>query len=166
MPLQIKYNSLLGGALSFFFTSVPIFVTLATFIMYSALGNKLTAATAFTSLSLFQIIRFPLLIVPMIITRLIDLSVVNKRLSRFLNAPQRETRESHPSLPSLTIIPHFHPSYTIPHSHPSLPSLTPHCLRAPSRTHPAHSTFEGRRALCMRIGRLLPTPQHLSRLPN
>ena len=76
----------------FFFTSVPIFVTLATFIMYSALGNKLTAATAFTSLSLFQIIRFPLLIVPMIITRLIDLAVVNKRLSRFLNAPQRETK--------------------------------------------------------------------------
>ena len=78
--------------MGFFFTSVPIFVTLATFIMYSALGNKLTAATAFTSLSLFQIIRFPLLIVPMIITRLIDLAVVNKRLSRFLNAPQRETK--------------------------------------------------------------------------
>eukprot|EP00966_Prymnesium_polylepis_P276705 6392811-Prymnesium_polylepis.1 len=91
--VQVKKNSLLGGAISFFFTSVPIFVTLATFLVYSALGNKLTAATAFTSLSLFQIIRFPLLIVPMIITRLIDISVVNKRLSRFLNAPGRETKQ-------------------------------------------------------------------------
>lgn len=45
--------------MGFFFTAVPIFVTLATFLMYSALGNKLTAATAFTSLSLFNVRRRP-----------------------------------------------------------------------------------------------------------
>lgn len=89
----MRNNLLLGGVMGFFFTAIPLFVTLATFLVYSALGNKLTAATAFTSLSLFQIIRFPLLVVPMMITRVIDLSVVNGRLSRFLNAKGREAVE-------------------------------------------------------------------------
>lgn len=79
--------------MSFFVTLVPIVVTLTTFIVYVALGNTLTAASAFTALSLFQILRDMLLVVPMMITRVIDLTVVNRRLSRFLNAPGREEKQ-------------------------------------------------------------------------
>jgi len=88
---NIRANLLLGGVIGFLFTATPLLVTLCTFAVYTILGNKLTAATAFTALSLFNILRFPLLVIPMMITRVIDLMVVNKRLSKFMSAPARKT---------------------------------------------------------------------------
>jgi len=64
-------------------------VTAATFIIYAVLDGNLTAAKAYTALSLFQILRFPLLVVPMMITRLMDIIVVNGRLTRFLKYQPR-----------------------------------------------------------------------------
>lgn len=88
---NIRANLLLGGVISFLFTATPLLVTLATFALYTILGNKMTAATAFTALSLFNILRFPLLVIPMMITRVVDLMVVNRRLSRFFGSPDRKT---------------------------------------------------------------------------
>lgn len=40
---------------SFLLNAIPTFVSVATFTTYVLLGNKLTAAKAFTSLSLFSV---------------------------------------------------------------------------------------------------------------
>lgn len=51
----------LSGAL---FSTIPIFVSITTFITYIALGNTLDVATALTSLALFDLLRFPLFMFP------------------------------------------------------------------------------------------------------
>ena len=64
-------------------------VTLATFTTYSLanLNNpdeRLTADKAFVALSLFNILRFPLAMLPMLISNIIQASVSVKRLGNFL----------------------------------------------------------------------------------
>jgi ATP-binding cassette subfamily C (CFTR/MRP) protein 1 len=50
-----------AGAVNYFILgSVPVLVSLATFGCYVLLGNELTAAKAFTAITLFAILRFPL----------------------------------------------------------------------------------------------------------
>ena len=44
---------------SFLLNAIPTFVSVATFTTYVLLGNKLTAAKAFTSLSLFSVRPLP-----------------------------------------------------------------------------------------------------------
>ncbi|KAK2159275.1 hypothetical protein LSH36_155g02029 [Paralvinella palmiformis] len=78
-------------------------VTLATFVTYVLLGNDLDATKAFTSLSLFNILRFPINMLPMMVTYIVTASVSIKRLGRFLrngdldeNSVQHNPRADHP----------------------------------------------------------------------
>ena len=71
------------------FDDVALQVTLATFTTYSLAnlnnpGERLTADKAFVALSLFNILRFPLAMLPMLISNLIQASVSVKRLGAFL----------------------------------------------------------------------------------
>ena len=56
----------------------------ASFIVYVLLGNNLTPETAFVSLSLFNIVRFPLMMLPQVITSLIQANVSMTRIRQFL----------------------------------------------------------------------------------
>ena len=95
----VRQNMLIGGVMGFIFTALPLVVTAASFGLFPVHGmgkitpenpdGKLTAAIAFTALSLFQVLRFPLLVVPMMISSLMDLMVVNGRLTKFFRAPER-----------------------------------------------------------------------------
>jgi ABC-type multidrug transport system fused ATPase/permease subunit len=67
-----------------FYTAVPLLVSAATFYTYVKLGNVLTAAEAFTSLALFNIVRFPLAMLPNVINNLVEANVSLKRVSNFL----------------------------------------------------------------------------------
>lgn len=51
----------MSGAL---WSTIPIFVSVMTFMTYIALGNTLDVATALTSLALFELLRFPLFMLP------------------------------------------------------------------------------------------------------
>lgn len=68
----------------------PVLVALVTFETYVALGNELNAATVFTSLSLFNIMRFPLQMLPIMLAAIVDARVSLIRLSKFLNASEIE----------------------------------------------------------------------------
>ena len=46
----------------------PVLVSLAAFGVYAALGLPLTAAVAFPSLALFNLLRFPIVMIPMQVT--------------------------------------------------------------------------------------------------
>ena len=50
----------------------PMFISLAAFTVYGSLGYQLTAATAFPALSLFNLLRFPLMMLPEQILNLIQ----------------------------------------------------------------------------------------------
>merc|ERR1719210_2209534 len=72
--LNIGY---LSAAISFIWTCAPFLVSLVTFAVYvlSDENNVLDAQKAFTSLALFNILRFPLSMLPMMITSAVQASV-------------------------------------------------------------------------------------------
>ena len=86
----VKGNSLWGAFSVFLWGSTPLFVSVSTFALYGYLGNELTAAKAFTSLALFNVIRFPINALPMAVNMWISASVSNKRLFNFLIAEEQE----------------------------------------------------------------------------
>lgn len=56
---------------SFILNSIPVLVTVVSFGMFTLLGGDLTPARAFTSLSLFAVLRFPLFMLPNMITQVL-----------------------------------------------------------------------------------------------
>ncbi|XP_046853046.1 multidrug resistance-associated protein 1-like isoform X2 [Xenia sp. Carnegie-2017] len=81
----LRFFSYLNAILSFFMSSSPVLVSLATFATYVSLGNTLTASKAFVALALFETLRFPLSMLARLLTNLIQALVSIKRLQRFLN---------------------------------------------------------------------------------
>ena len=66
-------------------TSIPIFVAALTFWVYTAVGNELTASTAFTALSLLNMLRGPLFMFPRVLSAVLDGWVGIERAQRLLN---------------------------------------------------------------------------------
>ena len=54
---------------SFLQNSIPVFVTVIAFGVYTLVEGELTAAKAFTALSLFSVLRFPLYMLPNLMTQ-------------------------------------------------------------------------------------------------
>ncbi|KAI9385627.1 hypothetical protein POPTR_011G091200v4 [Populus trichocarpa] len=81
--------SLLGACNSFILNSIPVMVTVISFGMYTLLGGNLTPARAFTSLSLFAVLRFPLFMLPNMITQVVNANVSLKRLEELFLAEER-----------------------------------------------------------------------------
>lgn len=94
----------LGSINSFLLNSVPVLVTVIAFGMYTLSGGDLTPAKAFTSLSLFAVLRFPLFMLPNLITQIANAKVSLQRLQDFLLAedrillPNPPLSEHHPAI--------------------------------------------------------------------
>lgn len=80
----LRSYSLLAGIGSFSWSMATFFVMLATFATYVLLGHHLDAKTAFVALSLFNILYFPINLLPLVISSLVTASVSVKRLANFL----------------------------------------------------------------------------------
>ncbi|OUM67324.1 hypothetical protein PIROE2DRAFT_53426 [Piromyces sp. E2] len=85
---RTKKSVILGAETSAIFNVIPFFSCALTFIAYSAAGNRLTAAKVFSSLAFFNMLRFPLAILPNTFSNLTDAMVAMKRLSNLLNAKE------------------------------------------------------------------------------
>ena len=81
-------------------------VGLITFLTYSLVNindpeKQLTADRAFVALSLFDVLQFPLAILPQVISKLVQANVSLKRLSNFLKSEELDPdiieRESEPA---------------------------------------------------------------------
>ena len=59
------------SGINLFPIAICLQVSLATFAVYVMIGNNLNAEKAFVAISLFNILQFPLTILPMIVTRII-----------------------------------------------------------------------------------------------
>lgn len=79
-----------SSAITFAFVTLPFIVALASFALYTLIDpeNILDANKIFVSLSLFNIMRIPLAILPMIITNLTNYLVAVKRLNKFLESDE------------------------------------------------------------------------------
>ncbi|KAH9423986.1 Canalicular multispecific organic anion transporter 1 [Dermatophagoides pteronyssinus] len=88
---SIKMSGLVQTIFICFGSCSPFFVAMLTFTTYIALGGELTAAKAFVSISLFNILRIPLIVIPNMLSGLILTIVSMKRINAFLN--QDETRD-------------------------------------------------------------------------
>ncbi|GFR84872.1 multidrug resistance-associated protein 1 [Elysia marginata] len=83
----LKKSAYLNALTTFFWTCAPFMVSLTTFGVYvlSSPNNILDAEKAFVSLALFNILRFPLSMVPTVVTNLVQANVSLKRLQNFIN---------------------------------------------------------------------------------
>ncbi|KAF9104630.1 hypothetical protein BGX29_001523 [Mortierella sp. GBA35] len=70
--------------------TVPVLAATLTFVAYSLAGNELTPAIVFSSLSLFNIMRMPLMILPQIVSALVDAKVSVVRIEDLLLAEELE----------------------------------------------------------------------------
>ncbi|KAL7089475.1 hypothetical protein ACP275_13G188700 [Erythranthe tilingii] len=97
---------LLGALNTFMLNSIPVVVIVISFGVFTLLGGDLTPAKAFTSLSLFAVLRFPLFMLPNIITQIVNANVSLKRLEELLSAEERILLPNppiEPGLPAITI---------------------------------------------------------------
>ncbi|KAG2998273.1 hypothetical protein PC118_g1381 [Phytophthora cactorum] len=72
------------------FSAIPSFVTVASFYTYVKLGNTLDVGTALTSLALFNILRFPLFMLPQVLNSIVEATVSIDRLSSYFQEEERE----------------------------------------------------------------------------
>ncbi|EXC25625.1 ABC transporter C family member 2 [Morus notabilis] len=93
-----------GALNAFILNSVPVLVTVISFGMFTMLGGTLTPSVAFTSLSLFAVLRFPLFMLPNIITQAVNANVSLKRLEELLLAEDRILLPNPPLDPRLPAI--------------------------------------------------------------
>uniref|UniRef100_A0A8B9LPT4 Multidrug resistance-associated protein 1 n=1 Tax=Astyanax mexicanus TaxID=7994 RepID=A0A8B9LPT4_ASTMX len=83
----LKKAAYLGAISTFTWVCAPFLVALSTFAVYVLVDehNVLDAQKAFVSLALFNILRFPLNMLPMVISSMVQASVSMKRLRVFLS---------------------------------------------------------------------------------
>uniref|UniRef100_A0A674HHU5 ATP binding cassette subfamily C member 2 n=1 Tax=Taeniopygia guttata TaxID=59729 RepID=A0A674HHU5_TAEGU len=81
----------------FVFTCAPFLVSLASFAVYVLVdeNNILDAQKAFTAISLFNVLRFPMATLPMVISFLVQANVSTARLERYLSGEDLDTSAIH-----------------------------------------------------------------------
>ncbi|XP_071419361.1 ATP-binding cassette sub-family C member 2 isoform X2 [Pithys albifrons albifrons] len=81
----------------FVFTCAPFLVSLASFAVYVMVdeNNVLDAQKAFTAISLFNVLRFPMAMLPMVLSSLVQTNVSTARLERYLSGEDLDTSAIH-----------------------------------------------------------------------
>ncbi|XP_046739583.1 multidrug resistance-associated protein 1 isoform X11 [Diprion similis] len=101
----LKEAAYLNAGTSFIWSCAPFLVSLVSFATFvlSDEENVLDSTKAFVSLSLFNILRFPLSMLPMMISNMVQTSVSVKRINKFMNSEeldpnnvQHDPSEPHP----------------------------------------------------------------------
>ncbi|WZZ03807.1 hypothetical protein YC2023_089728 [Brassica napus] len=89
---------------SFILNSIPVVVTVVSFGVYVLLGGDLTPARAFTSLSLFAVLRFPLNMLPNLLSQVVNANVSLQRIEELLLSEERILAENPPLQPGAPAI--------------------------------------------------------------
>ncbi|XP_058980639.1 multidrug resistance-associated protein 1 isoform X17 [Musca domestica] len=101
----LKSTAYLNASTSFLWSCAPFLVSLVTFATYVLIdeNNVLDATKTFVSLSLFNILRFPLTMLPMLISNLVQTQVSVSRINKFMNSEeldpnnvQHDPKKPHP----------------------------------------------------------------------
>ena len=92
---QIIRIGFLGLINMVIFLAGPIIVAAAAFVTYVGIGNQLTAGVAFPALALFNLLRFPIMMLPMILNQAINAKVAIGRLQAYFDSPEAEILPTH-----------------------------------------------------------------------
>ncbi|CAI6345762.1 unnamed protein product [Macrosiphum euphorbiae] len=86
----LRRAAYLSAANSFIWGCAPFLVSLVTFVVYvlSDDSHILDVQTDFVSLSLFNILRFPLTLLPMVVSSIVQASVSAKRINTFMDSEE------------------------------------------------------------------------------
>ncbi|XP_075573889.1 ATP-binding cassette sub-family C member 2 [Pelecanus crispus] len=81
----------------FVFSCAPFLVSLASFAVYVLVdeNNILDAKKAFTAISLFNVLRFPMAMLPLVFSSLVQTNVSKERLERYLGGEDLDTSAIH-----------------------------------------------------------------------
>ena len=91
---QLRNSKLLRANTGFTISCAPFLVSIVTFATYVYLdGNVLTAEKAFVSIALFNIMRFPLFILPNLVNSIVAYKVSVKRLSKYLKGEELDEKD-------------------------------------------------------------------------
>ncbi|KAB2627658.1 ABC transporter C family member 12-like [Pyrus ussuriensis x Pyrus communis] len=101
---RFRKAQLLSSFNSFILNSIPVVVTLTSFGVFTALGGELTPARAFTSLSLFAVLRFPLNMLPSLLSQVVNANVSLQRLEELFLTEERILLPNLPLEPGLPAI--------------------------------------------------------------
>ncbi|XP_012540485.1 multidrug resistance-associated protein 1 isoform X3 [Monomorium pharaonis] len=104
----LKEAAYLNAGTSFIWSCAPFLVSLVSFTTYVLIDDKnvLTSKIAFVSLSLFNILRFPLSMLPMMIGNIVQAYVSVKRINKFMNMEELDPNnvQHDPSEPHALVI--------------------------------------------------------------
>ncbi|KAK5643745.1 hypothetical protein RI129_007590 [Pyrocoelia pectoralis] len=81
----LKYRKYLDALCVYFWATTPVVISILTFGTYVLLGNKLTAATVFTSMALINMLISPLNAFPWVLNGVTEAWVSIKRIQRFID---------------------------------------------------------------------------------
>ncbi|XP_035029328.1 canalicular multispecific organic anion transporter 1 [Hippoglossus stenolepis] len=89
----MKKFAYLSSVSSLIFTCTPVMVSVLSFAVYVLLSpdNILTPEKAFTSITIFNLLRFPLSMMPMVIAMIVQTEVSKDRLEKFLGGEDLES---------------------------------------------------------------------------
>ncbi|KDQ53927.1 hypothetical protein JAAARDRAFT_38897 [Jaapia argillacea MUCL 33604] len=86
----IRKSASARAALIALVTFLPVCCSVLSFITYALSGHNLNVAIIFSSLQYFNIIRTPLMFLPIVLSAMADASVALQRISKFLTAEELE----------------------------------------------------------------------------
>jgi ATP-binding cassette subfamily C (CFTR/MRP) protein 1 len=99
---KLAYTSAIGFSL--ILMSAPLIQPILVFLTYVSIQNEpLDAATAFTTVALFNIMRFPFAFMPMGLLQYIQSKISLKRLERYLALPELDEYVEHTPPPSASM---------------------------------------------------------------
>ncbi|PRQ29587.1 putative xenobiotic-transporting ATPase [Rosa chinensis] len=101
---RLRRAQLLSALNSFILKSIPVVVTLTSFGAFTFLGGELTPARAFTSLSLFAVLRFPVNMLPNLLSQVVNANVSLQRLEELFLTEERILVPNPPLEPGLPAI--------------------------------------------------------------
>ncbi|KAL7641498.1 UNVERIFIED_CONTAM: hypothetical protein RMT77_007369 [Armadillidium vulgare] len=84
----LKKNAMLGAITSFILSCTPFMVSFFMFMTYVLLSNQLTPGTVFVSISLLNILRMPMVMIPFLIISMVQANVSLKRMNKFLRSEE------------------------------------------------------------------------------
>lgn len=83
-------QAIMRAFLGFFLLASPVFVSMATFAVYASSGQALTPDVIFPALAYFNLLRFPLTFMPILVIALVECRVAVNRLWSFLMLEELE----------------------------------------------------------------------------
>jgi ATP-binding cassette, subfamily C (CFTR/MRP), member 1 len=87
---MVRTSMIMRNATNGMSMSLPLYASILAFITYSATGNALKAGNVFSSLTLFNMLRGPLMMFPRIMSSMIDAWVALGRIQGLLTADELE----------------------------------------------------------------------------